>query len=58
VNGNYLLDTNVVIELFNGDPGVTEWLIDVADVSLCNVVIGELYYGAFKSTRKKKHRKT
>jgi tRNA(fMet)-specific endonuclease VapC len=55
VTGNFLLDTNIVIGLFNGDVEISKWLADAVDVYICNVVIGELYYGAFKSTRKKEN---
>ncbi len=53
--GRFLLDTNIVIGLFNGDPGIIEWLKDAAGIHVCTVVIGEHYYGAFQSTRKKEN---
>ena len=55
MNGNFLLDTNVVIDFFNGEPAITKWLSGVPSVHVSNIVIGELYYGAYKSSRKKEN---
>jgi len=55
MTGRYLLDTNIVIGLFNGDAGIVKWLSGVVDVHVCSIVMGELYYGAMKSTRKKEN---
>ena len=51
MSGKCLLDTNIVIALLAGEESVLEALINVEEVFLSNVVIGELYYGAFKSGR-------
>lgn len=50
MNGKYLLDTNIVIAIFAGDPDVLEPLVQSNEVFLPTVVLGELYYGARKST--------
>ena len=50
MNGKYLLDTNIVIAIFAGDPNVLEPLIQSNEVFLPTIVLGELYYGARKST--------
>jgi tRNA(fMet)-specific endonuclease VapC len=52
VSGKYLLDTNVVIALFAGEPSVHRRFDLAAHVFLPNVVIGELYYGACASGSK------
>jgi tRNA(fMet)-specific endonuclease VapC len=45
------LDTNIVIELFAREAAIQQRLAEVSEVFVPNVVIGELYYGARKSTR-------
>ena len=50
MNGKYLLDTNIVIAIFAGDPNVLEPLVESNEVFLSTIVLGELYYGARKST--------
>src|SRR5882672_6053759 len=52
VSGKYLLDTNVVIALFAGEPWVRRHLEVSPDIFLPSMVIGELYYGACASGRK------
>lgn len=49
--GKYLLDTNAVIALFAGDSDVVDLLKDAEEVFVPSIVIGELYYGARKSSR-------
>lgn len=49
--GRYLLDTNIIIALFNGDPGVEARLQASSEIFLSSVVLGELYYGAANSGR-------
>jgi tRNA(fMet)-specific endonuclease VapC len=51
VNGKALVDTNVVIALFAGDPAIVESLKSQAAVYLCVPVLGELRYGAHASAR-------
>jgi tRNA(fMet)-specific endonuclease VapC len=55
MNGSYLLDTNIVIALFASDPAVSEHLKSAAKVFIPSIVIGELYYGARKSSRIKEN---
>jgi len=52
VSGKYLLDTNIVIALFAGEPSVRRHLEPTSNLFLPSVVIGELYYGACASGRK------
>jgi tRNA(fMet)-specific endonuclease VapC len=51
MSGRALLDTNIVIALFAGDPAVTKAIEGRSAIFLCVPVIGELYYGAMASTR-------
>jgi tRNA(fMet)-specific endonuclease VapC len=57
VNGSYLLDSNIIISLFKGDKKTTKWLLNAESVFVPYVVIGELYYGAYKSGQKKSNMK-
>lgn len=50
MNGSFLLDTNAAISLFSGDAALLELFAD-ADLFVPIIVIGELYYGAYKSAR-------
>ena len=47
---SYLLDTNIVIAVLNQEPPVLERL-NRETVYLASIVLGELYYGAYKSAR-------
>jgi len=51
VTGRYLLDTNIVIGIFNGDALLQRRLANSTEVFLSIVVLGELLYGALKSSR-------
>ena len=46
-----LLDTNAVIALQRGDPALVALLNDTGEWFLNAVVLGELYYGAYRSQR-------
>ena len=52
MSGRYLLDTNIVIALFAGDPQVRQHLELNPDLFLSSIVIGELYFGACASGHK------
>jgi tRNA(fMet)-specific endonuclease VapC len=47
--GSVLLDTNVVVGYFRQDPDLHKKIDQVGDVYLPLVVVGELFYGAYKS---------
>jgi tRNA(fMet)-specific endonuclease VapC len=47
----FLLDTNIVIAFFAGDAAVTAKLSQTAEVFVPIVVVGELLFGARKSSR-------
>jgi tRNA(fMet)-specific endonuclease VapC len=51
MSGRYLLDTNIVIALFAGDPAVSEPISFVGYAALPVVALGELAAGAMYSTR-------
>ncbi len=48
--GNFLLDTNIVIALIARESAVRAGLANAGLVFLPTIVLGELYYGAWKST--------
>jgi len=54
-NGRYLLDTNIIIALLAGDKSVTNHLASVIEVFLPSIAIGELYYGAYRSSRREEN---
>ena len=55
MNGEYLLDTNIVIALYADNAAVKENLAKADRVFVPSIVIGELYFGAQKSGRVKEN---
>lgn len=55
MSGKYLLDTNIVIDIFHGDQLVLDRLALIRNIFVPSIVIGELYFGAFKSGRIKEN---
>lgn len=55
MSGKYLLDTNIVIALFANDEDIKKNLAKVEELFIPNIVIGELFYGARKSSRSKEN---
>lgn len=51
MNGSYLLDTNIVIALFANEVKIENNLASAREVFISSVAVGELSYGARKSTR-------
>jgi tRNA(fMet)-specific endonuclease VapC len=51
VNGK-LLDTNIVIAMFAQDAQVQQHLANATGIAIPSIVLGELYYGAQKSSRR------
>lgn len=51
MSGRYLLDTNIIIALFASDAAVKTHLAETDEVLISSIAIGELYFGARKSTR-------
>ncbi len=50
-NGKYLLDTNIIIGMFTGVKAIQEKMQNIDKIFLGSPVIGELCYGACKSSR-------
>ena len=55
MNGRYLLDTNIVIGLLENKKSIVEKIEALEEVYIPVTVIGELYYGAFKSQKVEKN---
>ncbi len=55
MSGRYLLDTNVIIALFAGEPAVRDNLAQADEVFVPSIAIGELCFGARKSERAKEN---
>ncbi len=53
MSGKYLLDTNIVIALFAEDTSVQKHIAKAGEVFIPSTVIGELFFGAYKSGRPK-----
>lgn len=51
MNGKLLLDTNIMIAIFAGDAEVKTSLANANEVFVPSIALGELYYGAHKSSR-------
>jgi tRNA(fMet)-specific endonuclease VapC len=51
MDGEFLLDTNAIISLLAGDPAVRQKVADSPALLLSIIALGELYYGARKSSR-------
>jgi tRNA(fMet)-specific endonuclease VapC len=51
MSGRVLLDTNIVIALFAKEAVVQQRLAAVDEVFVSSIVLGELYYGAQKSSQ-------
>lgn len=53
MSGRYLLDTNIVIDLFANVQSVRDFFEEAQEVFLPVIVLGEMYFGALKSQRVK-----
>ena len=51
MSGRVLLDTNIVIALFAKEAVVQQRLAEADEAFVSSIVLGELYYGAQKSSR-------
>ena len=51
MSGRFLLDTNIVIAIFAKEAKAHAHLVKATEVFIPNIVLGELYYGAYKSLR-------
>lgn len=46
---SFLLDTNIIIDFFNGDPTIVKNLSS-EEIFIASIVVGELYFGAYASS--------
>jgi tRNA(fMet)-specific endonuclease VapC len=51
MNGRFLVDTNIVIAFLEGDASVQQNFAEAEVIYVPSIVIGELYYGAYRSAR-------
>lgn len=51
MNGDYLLDSNTIIDIFRGDQITIARVKKIRTIYVPVIVIGELYYGANKSNQ-------
>jgi tRNA(fMet)-specific endonuclease VapC len=51
MNGEYLLDSNIVVALFDNEPGIVRRLRERPSFYISVTVLGELYFGVFKSAK-------
>lgn len=52
---NFILDTSAVIELFRGNPVVSNRLETEMVLKISSIVLGELYFGIYRSSNPTKH---
>ena len=58
MTGNrFLLDTNIVIEVFDGNKSIADKISELPDFYIPSVVLGELYIGVNRVSNKAKHLK-
>ncbi len=50
MSGKFLLDTNITIALFGKDSSVLDRLQEAESVFVPSIVLGDLFFGAYKST--------
>lgn len=46
MDGEYLLDTNVVVAFFSDERDVVERILEAKSIYVPSIVLGELFYGA------------
>jgi tRNA(fMet)-specific endonuclease VapC len=51
MSGKYLLDTNIIVALFANDLSILTAANQAKEVLIPSIVVGELYYGAYKSQK-------
>jgi tRNA(fMet)-specific endonuclease VapC len=49
--GRFILDTSIIIALFNKDKDIHSHIIFADEIYIPCIAVGELYYGAYKSTK-------
>ncbi len=56
MSGRFLLDTNIIIALFEGEAILQDQLAQADEVFVSSIALGELYFGAGKSGRPQANR--
>ena len=54
---NYLLDSNIIIEIFDGNKAIADKINNLPTFYIPAIVLGELYVGINRVTNKAKHLK-
>ena len=54
MSGDYILASNIVIDIFRGDSTTIKAISQLNEIYVPVIVIGELYYGANKSNQTNK----
>lgn len=57
MNGKFLLDSNIIIEIFRGNEKFANRIQELGSIVIPVISLGELYFGANKSNQKEKQRK-
>ena len=55
--GNFILDTNIIIALFNNDENIKKQISKAKKILVPAIVMGDLFYGANNSEHKEKNLK-
>jgi tRNA(fMet)-specific endonuclease VapC len=55
MSGNFLLDTSILIDLFAQDANILAQLEQAQNIYIPSIALGELHYGARKSSRTEKN---
>ena len=51
MNGEYVLDSNIIIDIFRGKQTTINQLSNLTKTYIPSIVLGELYFGANKSNK-------
>lgn len=51
MSGEYIFDSNIVIDIFRGNQQTIQKIAGISRVYVPAIVLGELYYGAYKSNQ-------
>ena len=54
---NFLVDTNIVIEVFKGNKEIADYLYKLPEIFISSIVLGELYIGINRVANRAKHLK-
>ncbi len=57
IGNNFLVDTNIVIEVFKGNQEIADYLYKLPDIYISSIALGELYTGINRVSNREKHLK-